>query len=194
MLSHIYNCSCKLQYAAKKTLKEVHDEDTATNIDLIRPSILLLHLMRIFYSICDNDEEKIILGNIITELEILLQVKNRTIPILPSPNISSISGLSTIINMATNAFKEVGAPLPDDFKSPTEDQINEIFTNLLNNESTKSLLQTVTNSLKNNNDIGSTIQSLLNSAMNPETLQHMQNSIIKTAEIAKENTLSPNKN
>ena len=62
LLSKVYTCALELQESAKKLVSELSDE-YAQNRDLIRPSIILLHLMRIFYAIATDGEEKKQLGD-----------------------------------------------------------------------------------------------------------------------------------
>ena len=195
MLSSIYNAACKLQHSAQKILEEVNEASTASNKNLIRPSIILLHLLRIFYSICpiDSEDDKTQLGVLITILEKDLHIKDKTIKVnLPPVNQTAASSISTIFNLAANVMKTVGIPLPDDFEAPTDQQFNDMINNLVNNESTQNIMQTLAGNLKNKSDMGTTVQSMLNTVMDPETLQTVQKSLLQTAEIAKENTLAQN--
>ena len=196
MLSEIYICACFLRSSAEKTLSDLSSDLSKSNVDLIRPSIILLHLMRIFYILCDEEQLKPSLGIIVTQLENDLNIKNKTIPI-PQTNLLSnfnpadaISLITSMFSSATSALKSSGVELPDDFQLPSNEQMSQVLTNVLENEGTKNILNTLSNSLKSKQDVGSTIQSLLASVNDPATLEVMNNSLLKTAEIAKENTLN----
>lgn len=80
MLSDIFLIACDLQTQAEKRLDGI-DESFSQDIggkDLIRPNILLLHLMRIFYHLNDGID-KTPLGEIVTQLEDILGVNKKTV-------------------------------------------------------------------------------------------------------------------
>ncbi len=185
MLSSIYCCALELQETAKKLVTDLSDE-FAQNRDLIRPSIILLHLMRIFYAICEEDDKKQI-GDIVTTLEVDLNIKTRTVK--STVKFNGESSFEGIFNIAKSAMKAGGIDVPDEIQAPTNDQFKEVMDTLFSNEGTKSLFQKFAASLKNSNDLGNTVQNLFQTAIDPETMQTIQNSFVQTAEIAKENTL-----
>ncbi len=185
LLSNIYNCALDLQESAKKLVSDLSDE-YSQNRDLIRPSILLLHLMRIFYAICEENDRKPI-GDIVTTLEVDLNIRVKTVK--PPQIFNGESSFEGIFNMAKTAMQAGGIELPDDIKAPTNDQFQEVLTTLFTNDGTKSLFQKFAASLKNTDDLGSTVQNLFQTAIDPETMKSIQSSLLQTAEIAKENTL-----
>ena len=184
LLSNIYNCALDLQESAKKLVSDLSDE-YSQNRDLIRPSIILLHLMRIFYAIC-NEEDRKSIGDIVTTLEVDLNIRVKTVK---PPQILGESSFESIFNIAKTAMQAGGIELPDDIKAPTNDQFQEVLTTLFSNDGTKSLFQKFAATLKNTDDIGTTVQNLFQTAIDPDTMKSIQSSLLQTAEIAKENTL-----
>ena len=203
MLSNIYQCALDLQDNAQKTLEELSPELVSTisntnNKDLIRPSIILLHLMRIFYAIGD-EEDKLQLSSIIETLETDLSVKNRTIKPLQlvseskSSNINTsgvAAGLSGLFNMVTDVLKQVGVAIPEEVQAPSEEQFSEIIHSFANNQGIKTVFQGIAQTMNNGGDINTMAQSAFQNLLKPEMLQSMQSSILQTAEIAKENSLA----
>lgn len=194
MLSEIYLCACFLRQSAEKTLSDLSPDLATTNIDMIRPSIILLHLMRIFYILCDEENLKTSLGVVLTQLETDLHIQNKTVPVTQTNLLANfkpadaISLLTNFVSIAKSTLKSSNIDLPDDFQLPDNDQITKVFTDVMENENTKKILNTFSNSLANKQDAGSTIQSLIASVNDPATIESMCNSVMKTAEIAKENT------
>ena len=187
LLSKVYTCALELQESAKKLVSDLSDE-YAQNKDLIRPSIILLHLMRIFYAI-SNDEDKKQLGDIVTTLETDLNIKVKTVKPQFTPSLRGASGFEDIFNIAKTAMKAGGIDLPDEIQAPTNDQFTEVMNTLFSNDSTKSLFQKFAASLQNTDDMGTTMQNLLQTAVDPDTLKNIQSSFLQTAEIAKENSI-----
>lgn len=189
LLSNIYNCAIELQDSAQKIAANL-SEECAQNKDLIRPSIFLLHLMRIFYVVADEHDKKPV-GDIITTLENDLNIKVKTVK--PEGTFNATpgdSGLETIFNVAKGAMKLGGLEVSDDIQAPTVAQFGEVLQTLFSNDGTRSLFQKFSDSLKNNDDMETTVQNLLRTAVDPETMQSIQQSFMQTAEIAKENTLA----
>lgn len=186
LLSNIYNCAIELQESAKKLVSDLSDE-YAQNRDLIRPSIILLHLMRIFYAICEEEDKKTI-GLIVTKLEIDLNIKVRTVKSF-TPSLGGESGFEGIFNIAKSAMAAGGIELPEEIQAPTNDQFKEVMQTLFSNDGAKSIFQKLAASLQNNDDVTTTMQNILHTAMDPETLKNIQSSFLQTAEIAKENTI-----
>ena len=184
LLSNIYNAALELQETAKKLISDLGE--STPNKDMIRSSIILLHLMRIFYAIGEEDDKKPI-GDIISKLETDLNIKVKTVKHVSILN-GGESSFEGIFNIAKTAMKAGGIDLPDEIQAPTNDQFKEVIETLFSNDSTKSLFQKFAAALKSNDDLGTTVQNLMNTAIDPETMKSISSSLLQTAEIAKENT------
>ena len=81
MLSEIYKIACDLQTTANNTYQGMGlaPAEWPQDLNLIRPHIILLHLMRIFYYLIDTKDKKDI-GKIVSFLEDLLGMTTRTVP------------------------------------------------------------------------------------------------------------------
>ena len=186
MLSHIYKCAVELRDIALKTLDNLSDELSSGNEDLTRPSFILLHLLRLFYAVSD-DSDKSSLSPLIEKLERDLNVKSKlTKPLITIPNMSMDNigdSLANLFSTLLTVAKETDIPLPPDIVPPTKEQFKAGIENVMGNPKIKGVL----NSLVSGGDAKSILSNLMQTALDPETLQSMQESLIKTAEIAKEN-------
>lgn len=194
MLSDIFKIAYDLQDKAEKKLDGI-DENFTQDIDsrdLIRPNILLLHLMRIFYHLNDSSD-KVELGKIVSQLEDELGVKNKTVDIQKSifatPNSGgpqTSSGLSGLFTMATSMMERMGMKPPPEMKPPSDADINNIINTVIGNETTQSTIEGMLQSLKGCNDIGSAIQSVIKNVSDPKTMESIKSSIAQTAQMASE--------
>ncbi|HSW77000.1 MAG TPA: hypothetical protein VLG50_08130 [Candidatus Saccharimonadales bacterium] len=204
MLSNIYNAALELQEMTKNNLEDlsenlVSDIVATTGKNLIRPPIILLHLLRIFYAIVD-DEDKIQLAPLINTLETELNVKNRTIKntIIQSAaadnNSNAVDGIASIFNMVTSALKNAGVAMPDEIQAPTTQQFSDIISSFANNEGIKTAFQGIAQALNTSglnggtelNNLNQFAQNALQNILKPDTLQMVKESVLQTAEIAKE--------
>lgn len=191
MLSHIYQCAVDLRDLSSKALSDLSDDMTANNQDLIRPSILLLHLLRIFYTVVEESDKKQ-LTPLIDKLEKDLRVNNKlikTVPMtIPSMSYDNIgASLANVFSTLLNVAKETNIPLPPDIIAPTTEQFNEGIKNVMENPKIKNVLTDVTTSLNSGGDMGALLNNLMQNFLDPTTLKSMQESLIKTAEIARDN-------
>lgn len=199
MISKIYNCAVELQNSAMKNTLGLSEEVVSKNKDLIRPSILLLHLMRIFYSVV-SETNKPSLIKIIDTLEKELNVSNKIIK--PPPNLleqcgfgphllqnggekSSVAG---VFNMITSFCKASGIDVPEDMNPPTDGQLVEALNSVMQNDLAKNLFETVSSSLKSNDKSDNAMKSLIQNIFTPENVEGFKDTLIKTAEIAQENS------
>lgn len=194
-LSHIYQCAIHLQDSAQQALDELSPElqETNQNKDIIRPSIILLHLFRIFYAL---EEDKTELTDIITTLETDLRVKNRVITSTNAsvnPSSTPADGLSTLFNMVTGALRQGGMAVPEDMHAPTTDEFSKVINAFIDNDGVRNLFQSFGQIMNNQNtaDNGSAVMSALSGLLRPEALQNLQNTVLQTAEIARETATQP---
>ena len=191
MLSDIFLIACDLQSNAEKALDGIDEKYAreAGGKDLIRPNIILLHLLRIFYHLNDGlDKES--LSIIVTQLENDLGVTKKTVGTEPSTNASSPSattssgGLSGLFTMATTMMKKMGYEPPPGMKPPSEAEISTVIGTVFNNETTQNAIQGMFSSLHGCQDFGSAVQEVVKNVTDPKTMEAIQGSVMQTAQLA----------
>ena len=192
MLSDIYLIACDLQRQAEEVLSEIGADtgDKDISRDLIRSSILMLHLMRIFYHLNEGNDKKQ-LGEIVTFLEIELGVSKRTIS-MSSVDVATkaatagaaTGGLSSLFHLATNMMKQFGVEPPKDMIPPSEEEITKVISNVFSNEATQGVLQSVITGLNGTQDFGTAIQKAVAGVTDPKTMEAIRSSVMSTAEQA----------
>lgn len=150
LYSNVYNMACKLRDNAEKKELEVGIENLTVEErkDLIRPSILTLHTLRIFYYLVVDQGEKLVLEDNITKLEIELGVsesKRTKKPdvVVAMPN----DAITSIFNMATDLMKGMGMKIPDNIKAPTAEALSATIKNLVTDDNMKQLTENMVKSL-----------------------------------------------
>ena len=189
MLSDIFLIACELQVQAEKALDGIDEKfaQAAGGKDLIRPNILLLHLIRIFYYLNDGTD-KVQLGEIVTQLENDLGIENKTAAEPSTVDSSKASGtagaggLSGLFTMATSMMERMGYKPPAGMKAPSEAEINTVINSVFNNETTQNAIQGMFSSLQGCTDFGSAIQTVVNNVSDPKTMAAVQNSVMQTAQ------------
>jgi hypothetical protein len=194
MLSDIFLIACDLQSSAEKALDGIDEKfaQAAGGKDLIRPTILLLHLMRIFYHLNDGDD-KVQLGSIVTQLENDLGVTKKTVgsepwkaiaaSSAPSPSLAA-GGLTSIFTMATDMMERMGYKPPPEMKPPTESEISNVISSVFNSDVTQSAIQNMFTGLQDCQDFGSAIQHVVKNVTDPTTMEAIQGSVMQTAQFA----------
>jgi len=193
MLSDIFLIACDLQQLAEKALDGIDATfaNAAGGKDLIRPNILLLHLIRIFYYLNDS-ADKDQLGVIVTQLENDLGVTKKTINEDPwkkatqatvtSP--AATGGLSGLFTMATSMMERMGYKPPPGMKAPSEAEISTVIVTVFNNETTQNAIQGMFESLQGCQDFGSAVQEVVKNVTDPKTMEAIQGSVMQTAQMA----------
>lgn len=184
MLSDIFLIACDLQALAEKALDGIDEQfaHAAGGKDLIRPNILLLHLMRIFYHLNDGPDKEA-LGAIVTQLESDLGVTKKTVDETPvNPGVGG--GLSSLFTMATSMMERMGIKPPANMKPPTEAEINNVINSVFNNDNTQNAIQSMFSSLQGCADFPSAVQNVVKNVTDPATMGAIQESVMKTAEAA----------
>lgn len=191
MLSDIFLIACELQSNAEKTLDGIDEKfaQDAGGKDLIRPNVLLLHLIRIFYHLTDGDD-KTRLGEIVTQLENDLGVAKKTVggepwkaPELPANAATTTGGLSGLFTMATSMMQRMGFQPPPGMKPPTEGEISNVINTVFNNETTQNAIQGMFTSLQGCNDFGTAVQQVVKNVTDPKTMGAIQESVMQTAQM-----------
>lgn len=197
-LSDIYAISIDLQKKAEKTLDGI-DENIASEVggkDLIRPQILQLHLMRIFYHLIDDDKTQ--LGKIVTQLENILGVPKKTVnedmfKSLSQNMSSNTNGLSGLFTMATSMMEKMGYKPPPGMTPPSEKEINDVISNVFGNDTTQNAIKNMFTSLQGCNDFGSAVQEVVKNVTDPKTMEAIQGSVLQNTQITPESFLPPTK-
>jgi len=183
MLSDIFLIAYDLQLQAENLLDGVTREfaDSSNKKDLIRPTILLLHLMRIFYHLNDGSDKEA-LGAIVSTLESDLGVVKKTVDESATTKPISIEtgGLSGLFSMATNMMKKMGIEPPPGMKPPSETEIAGVLGNVFNNESAQNLIQGMFSSLKGCDNLGSAAQEIFKTLSDQGSLENLQESLNST--------------
>ena len=194
MLSEIFLIACDLQQTAERSLDGIDEEiaQSAGGKDLIRPNILLLHLIRIFYHLNDGADKEL-LGNIVTQMENDLNVSKKTVgnepwinPSVTAPTQTSAAGggLSGLFTMATSMMEKMGYKPPPGLKPPSEGEISNVISTVFNNETTQNAIQGMFTSLQGCQDFGSAVQAVVQNVTDPATMDAIQGSVMQTAQIA----------
>ena len=192
MISDIFLIACEMQAQAEKSLDGIDEAfaNAAGGKDLIRPNILLLHLMRIFYFL-NEGSDKTQLGVIVTQLENDLGVPKKTVGDEPwkmaTPDMSSpaaAGGLSGLFTMATNMMEKMGYKPPPGMKPPSEGEISTVINTVFNNETTQNAIQGMFSSLQGCEDFGTAVQEVVKNVTDPKTMEAIQGSVMQTAQSA----------
>jgi len=198
-ISDIFLIAYDIQHKAELALDGIDEQfaQDAGGKDLIRPTILLLHLLRIFYYLTDGSD-KDQLGTIVTQLETDLGVVKRTVAEDPikaaqmaavaataasataNPN-AAAGGLSGLFTMATNMMEKMGYKPPAGMKPPSEGEINNVISQVFNNETTQSAIQGMFSSMQGCTDFGSAIQHVVKNVTDPKIMADIQSSVAQTA-------------
>jgi hypothetical protein len=190
MISDIFLIACDLQGQAEKLLDGIDESfaQEAGGKDLIRPNILLLHLIRIFYYLNDGSDKKL-LGDIVSQIEDDLGVKNKTVDVdplnnsVPVPDIGTATGgLSGLFTMATSMMEKMGYKPPPGMKPPSEQEISNVISTVFGNETTQNAIQGMFTSLQGCTDFGTAIQTVVKNVTDPKTMEAIQESVIETAQ------------
>lgn len=190
-VSDVFLIACELRDKAEKGLDGIDPMfmQGVGGKDLIRPNILLLHLTRIFYYLTDGND-KLLLGDIVTQLENELHVTKKTVTDvanLISPQqatATAVGGLSGLFTMATNIMQKMGHKIPEDMKPPSEQEISNVIGAVFNNETTQNAISGVFGSLQGSKDLGSALQSVIGSVTDPATMNAIQESVMQTTQAA----------
>lgn len=196
MLSDIFLMACDLQESAERALDGIDEKFAAGGKDLIRPNILLLHLMRIFYFLIENNDKEA-LGKIVTQLEDELAVPRKTVGSEPwatsqptmqqSSQPAPVGGLSGLFTMATTMMEKMGYKTPPSMKPPSEGEISNVINSVFNNETTQNAIQGMFTSLQGCQDFGSALQTVVKNVSDPTTMEAIQSSVLQSAQIAQQN-------
>lgn len=194
-LSDIYNMACELRKNAENILDGLESTGENISTDVIRPSIIQLHLMRIFYHLIDTEDKREI-GQILTSLENELQCKVHTVGHEPwriapqrtqsSSSSSSSGGLSKLFPLAISMMEKFGVKAPEGMIPPFEDDISNVITTVFESQGAQSMVQGLIGSLNGCTDLGTAIKTVVNTVGDQNSIGIIEESIKNTRNIANE--------
>ncbi len=183
-ISAIFLMACDLQLIAEKALDGIDEKfaDQAGGKDLIRPNIILLHLMRIFYYLNDTSDKSsiLIIVNKMEELIGATKTGEKISPQIESNANQTSSGLSGIFTMATSMMEKFGIKPPPGMKPPTDADISNVMENVFTNANTQNAISTMFTQLNKCENIGEVVQEVVKNVTEQKTMNAIHESIIET--------------
>lgn len=195
-LSKIYNMAIELKVKAEEEMEE--DDPDVNEANILKPNIILLHLMRIFYYIKIYKEDKAD-GRLIDIIKFLENELGCPTEIIPEAKAmvkteggtdagSGVSsGLSTLFNVAKNLMRNMGVTPPDNIPAPTESDMENAINKVFTNENTQNTISSVLSSLQNTDDINGIIRSLMDTFKDPKTIESLTESVSGITDVPKTN-------
>ena len=190
-LSKIYNCAIELQESAYNVIADMNQEMLEPSKDIIRPSIFMLHLLRIFYCVCNKENQDLLLPSI-SSLESDLGVKNRLsqpASTLPFANIMNMfsgltddpegSVLAPAFEGITSMLKQGNHDIPDNIKAPSNKVLLGYINDIVNMEGVKETYSKVSSAVNNKDDLMTTIGNLAKN-VDPNIFTTMYDQFVKT--------------
>lgn len=197
-LSKIYNCAIELQESAYKVIGDMNQEMLEPSKDLIRPSIFMLHLLRIFYCVCSKEDQEVLLPSI-GSLESDLGVKNRLYQppanTTPFANIGAIFGdlntdpdgsiFAPAFDFAKNFLRQQGQDIPDDIRPPSNKVLSGYMENIAQHDGVKQAYGKLSDAMTGKADIMTTITDIL-TTVDPNIAKEMSSQFVKSVDMMKE--------
>lgn len=185
-ISQIYQCALELQESAYKIIGDMNQDILEPNKDLIRPSILILHLLRIFYCVCDDSDRDLLIEPI-CKLESDLNVKNRIIQPKSENFLANIisdieanpdgSVLQPVFSTINTFMRTINPNTDENLPAPSNGQLLQGIHALTANESIKNGCNTLLSSMKNNNEnLFTSLSNFAQQALTPENIKSMGDS------------------
>lgn len=187
-LSQIYKCALELQETAYKIIGDMNQDILEPNKDIIRPSRFILHLLRIFYCVC-NESDRELLIDPICKLETDLNVKNKFIQpktdnylatiladIEANPDGSILDQVFTPIN---TFLRTINPNIEEDLPAPKNDQLLKGFQALTSNETIKNGCNNVLSTLNNpNENLFASLGNFAQQIFTPENIKSIGDSFV----------------
>lgn len=151
-LSSIYGTACKLHDDTESSLKGLPNADQSE--ELTYPSLILLHLYKLFHEIADKKEEKEKIVQYVSDLSSASGIK--------SSNKKSNDPLGGLLGTVTDLMGQMGVKLPEGQKMPSQEEMGKMLGNMMNNPQTKSMLGNVMQEMKECKSIGDVVNKLVN--------------------------------
>lgn len=166
-LTSIYTIACKLRDEMSSVLKGLPNSDQSE--ELSYPSLMLLHLYKIFHEISEDNKETLL--EHITSLEKDIGIRNKS----KSGNNDPLGG---ILGTVTDLMGQMGVKLPEGQKMPSQDELGKMLGNMMNNPQAKSLIGNVMQEMKECKSIGDVVNKLVNNlGVDAGTKQSLQENL-----------------
>lgn len=190
-LSKIYGFAYDIKRKAEELAKDglVNPDEQ----DLIRERILMLHIMRIFYFICDTDDRTSI-GKIVTfiENELAVPAEKRSVGKEPWIVTAPQGAIGGLMSMATSLMKSFGIePQPQMMNNiPSDESVGKIMGDIFQDSDTQETIKKLMSSVDGCNDIGSAFKNIMGCVNDPKMMESIKNTVARTTKIAQENQIS----
>jgi hypothetical protein len=174
-LSSIYKTACTIRDRVEESLHGLPNVEQSKEI--LFPTILLLHLYRIFHEIANSDKEKETLNGYVKDLEKDTGVGKKT------KSSGSDNGLDGLMKTVTGFAEQMGIKMPDG-KMPSSDDLNKAMSEVINKPQTKNFLGNMLQKMQGCKNAGDMVGTLLNelpSAMDPAAKESLAANIENAA-------------
>lgn len=207
-ISDIYNLACDSQKAAEDLYVNIGLDyiDDDGKLDLQRPDILYLSLIKLFFYLVDGADKPLLL-KIVNQLEDKLKITVKT-------ELSGVNNVtqqkendtnnntegppkntgifSQLFTMVETVFESTGVELPKNRVHPSDEVIFNTVNGVFQNEATQNMVHTLIGSLKGQNDPVTAFGEVMKSVVNPAAINALQASIQQTATQAQNNMNNTN--
>lgn len=169
LLSRFYDEAVRKRKNAEERAEKSLDDDDANNIDLIKSNIILYHLYKI-WKILFPDEQK--LDDIIEFLrgELGMDEGDEDVESSSStssgvkmpeftPDLFKSGGFGKLFGLAKTVMEQTGIDDGGEQKFDAED-FDKVFSNVINSDGTKNMINGVLEKSKNTSDIGGLIETM----------------------------------
>ena len=155
-LSIIYNTAITLKDQAEESLHGLPNIEQSQ--EMFYPVVFLLHMYRVFYDICDNDNDKEKISGYIKDLEEDAGIKKSK----RSKNDGDEGdGLEGLLGMATGFMEKMGLKLPEG-QIPSGKDLNSAINGVFQNPEAKSFMGDMMKDMQNCDNFGDMVGKLLN--------------------------------
>lgn len=188
-LSDIYNVAIDLQSAAEEAAQGDDGADLGDDKDIIRPQIIQLHLMRLFYYLNDTpDKPKIeqIVSKIEEQLNIPVEKRtvatekifNQQFNVVANNGVNPLaSGLAGIFDMTKGVLQQFGITPPEDMNTPSQSVVMTALNNFFNSNTTQNIVRSTIEEIKECDGLASAAQVLLKKVADPATVNAIETSL-----------------
>jgi len=154
LLSDFYNMALEIQSNAKMEMYVNKSDENIHN--LIRPNILILHLLRLCYIVSD-DLEKTKIARPLTKLEKELGIRNLT-----HQQESKGNGFETLFNNFASIISDsMGIQIPANLKVPPDEELLNKTRMILSNEKAQKLFKSFAENASNKGNLENGLKSVI---------------------------------
>lgn len=179
MFTDVYKMALELKDISEETMKGLTEENTS--LDIVYPTILRLHLYRIFFFLTDDADKKL-LGPMINKFEEELKMDSRTY-VPKTEGGGAGAGLSSLFTLAKDMMGKMGFEVPANLPEANEADISKVITNVFANDQTQKTMKTIFSTLQggNPNDLGGALNTIVKGISDPTTMDVLRQTVSNTA-------------